>query len=148
MIVGLAGTILPVVPGLWLMWVAALIYGLIEGFGTTGALAMSVITLAALAGAVAGFLVPQAQASASGIPWWGQALAAVSAVVGAFLIPIVGAAVGFVLTIIVLHVVRTRDLRSAVTAAVATVRSMLIASGRQFLAGVVVIVTWVTWVLV
>ena len=44
MVMGLAGTVLPILPGLWLIWGAALVYGLVAGFGASGWVAMTLIT--------------------------------------------------------------------------------------------------------
>ena len=45
MVVGIVGTLVPLVPGLGLAWAAALLYGLAEGFGAAGVAAMVVITV-------------------------------------------------------------------------------------------------------
>ena len=59
MAVGIVGTVVPVLPGLVLVWAAALMYGLVAGFGPVGAAAFVVITALALAGIVVGVVVPQ-----------------------------------------------------------------------------------------
>jgi uncharacterized protein YqgC (DUF456 family) len=66
MAIGIAGTIVPLVPGLGLVAAAALGYGLIEGFGTVGVVACAVIVALGGAGTAAGIVVPKRAAGAAG----------------------------------------------------------------------------------
>jgi hypothetical protein len=109
---------------------------------------MAVITLLAVGGTAAGVYVPQRRAAAIGVPWWGQLTSAVLSVVGLFAIPIVGAPIGFTVGIVASSLAQTRNLRSAWTATLSTLRSMLIASGIQFAAGFAMIIAWVIWLVV
>nr|MBA3289934.1 DUF456 domain-containing protein [Actinomycetota bacterium] len=45
MAAGLVGTLLPLLPGLPIIWVAALVYGLLTEFGTAGWVAFALITV-------------------------------------------------------------------------------------------------------
>ena len=58
MAVGVAGTVVPLVPGLGLVWLAALAYGLVDGFGVVGSIVFVTISAMAVAGIVAGIAVP------------------------------------------------------------------------------------------
>ncbi len=143
-LVGLAGTLLPILPGLGLVWLATLAYGLVEGFGAIGWTAMSVITLLLVGGTAAAIRVPQRAAAAGGIGLRGQLLAVAMAVIGFFVIPVVGAPIGFVGAVYLLA--RRRDRPNAWPTTVATVRSLLVAAGIQFLAGLGMALTWGVWV--
>jgi len=44
MIVGLVGLIIPFYPGLLIIWIGALLYGLINGFGDLGTVIFIIIT--------------------------------------------------------------------------------------------------------
>ena len=147
MVVGLAGTVLPLLPGLWLIWAGALVYTLVQAADTAGLVFMVVVTVLVVAGTAAGFLLPQREASAAGVPMWGQIAAAGGAVVGMLLIPIIGAVVGFVVAIFAVTVLHTREFQGSVAASAATIRGMVFASGAQFLVGLLIIVIWVAWLL-
>ena len=147
MVVGLAGTVLPILPGLWLIWAAGLVYTILESWDLDGLVFMAVLTALAIAGAVVGVMLPQRQASSVGVPWWGQVVAAACAVLGMFIVPIVGAVVGFVIGIFLVTAARTRELRGSVEASGATIRGMLYASGAQFVIGLLMIVLWLAWVI-
>ncbi|MDQ4094918.1 MAG: DUF456 domain-containing protein, partial [Actinomycetota bacterium] len=94
MAVGLAGIIVPFVPGLPLIWGAALAYGLVEGFGTPGIVAMIVVTAFLIAGMTAKIVVPQRRASAGGAPRSTLLAGGALGVIGFFVIPLVGLPVG------------------------------------------------------
>lgn len=144
MAVGILGTVLPILPGLVLIWGAALVYGLVEGFGLIGWVAFGTISLIAAAGVAAGIVVPQRAAWAGGIGVGGQLLALALAVVGFFVIPVVGAGAGFVLGVYL--VARSRHPEQAWSVTKSTLRSMVVAAGLQFVAGVTMTGVWLVWV--
>ena len=146
MVIGIAGTVLPILPGLLLIWMAAVAYGIFAGFGTGGWIAMAVITALAIAGTASAFYLPQHAASKIGVPWWGQVLALGFAIAGFFMVPVVGAPLGFVVGILVATIVRERHVTGALHATWATLKSMLLASGVQFGAGLSMMAVWVLWV--
>jgi len=148
MVVGLAGTLLPVLPGLWLIWIAGVVYALVALEGAALWALIAAMTVLAVAGTAAGYVVPQRQASSVGIPWWGQLLSAGAAVIGMFIVPVVGAALGFVVGIAAVMLVRTRHLRESAAATWATIKAMALASGAQFVVGILMLVTWVAFVVV
>ena len=92
---GLLGVLLPVVPGLLLCWGAVLVWALVE----RTAVAWTVLAVASVllaASQVVKYLVPGRRLRSAGVPWGSLAAGGVLAVVGFFLIPVVGAVVGFV----------------------------------------------------
>jgi len=146
MVVGVAGTVLPILPGLWVIWAAAAFYGVLAGFGTGGWIALTVITVLAVVGTISAFYLPQRKASSIGVPWWGQVIALGFAVAGFFVVPVVGAPLGFVVGILLATIVRERHIGGALSATWATLTSMLIASGVQFAIGLMMMAVWVLWV--
>ncbi len=146
MVIGVAGTVLPILPGLWVIWFAAVAYGFLSGFTTGGWFAMTLITVLAIAGTVSAFYLPQRAAASVGVPWWGQLVAIGFAVAGIFVVPIVGAPLGFVVGILVTTIVRERHIAGALGATWATLKSMLLASGVQFAVGLMMTAVWVMWV--
>jgi uncharacterized protein YqgC (DUF456 family) len=146
MVVGLVGTVLPVVPGLVLIAGAAAVYGLVEGFGTVGWVAMSLIALLGIAGTAAGAALPQRAAAGAGTARSSMALAVVGAVAGAFLIPVVGMPIGGALGIYLGERLRPVSHQQAWRSTVATVKGFGLATLVQLGAGVVMVLTWVAWV--
>jgi uncharacterized protein YqgC (DUF456 family) len=147
MAVGVVGTVVPLVPGLALVWAAALAYGMIEGFGMTGAVAFSLVTVFAIAGTLAGWIVPARVAGAAGAARSSILLGAVAAVVGFFILPIVGLPVGGVAGVYAGELQRTRDGAAAWRATRATIAGFGLAALVQFALALAMAATWVAWVL-
>src|SRR4051794_9137786 len=101
MAVGVVGTVVPFVPGLGLVWLSGLVYGLAAGFGTVGWIAFVAISALALAGAAAGVVLPQRAARSGGATSLSILMGAATAVVGFFVVPVVGIVLGGVLGIFV-----------------------------------------------
>jgi uncharacterized protein YqgC (DUF456 family) len=146
MAVGVVGTVVPVVPGLILVWVAALVLGLVAGFGSVGALAFAIITALALAGIVIGVLLPQRAAASGGAARSSMLVGALLAVVGFFVVPVIGVVLGGVLGVFLGEFVRTRDFAAAWHATAATVKGFGIAAVIQVLLGLAMVAVWVLWV--
>lgn len=95
---GLAGMIVPVLPGAVLIAAAILVWALEVG-GSTAWIVFGVALALLVLGSVVKFLVPGRRLQAAGVPnrslWAGAGLG----VVGFFVIPVVGIFVGFVLGI-------------------------------------------------
>lgn len=145
--VGVAGTVVPVVPGLGLVAAAAVAYGVVEGFGAVGTVAVIVIVAIGIAGTVAGFLIPQRAAGAAGAPRSSMLLGAVGAVIGFCAIPVVGLPLGGIVGIYVSERLRTRDPEVARRTTLATVKGFGLATLAQLAAGLLMAAVWVVWVL-
>ena len=73
MLIGLAGTVIPVLPGVGLIWIAALIYAIADGFTALTPLGFGAMTVLAALGMMSDFLLTQAGSRVAGASW--QALA-------------------------------------------------------------------------
>jgi uncharacterized protein YqgC (DUF456 family) len=148
MAIGVVGTVVPLVPGLALVWAAPLAYGLIEGFGTTGTVAFALITAIAIAAALAGWVVPARVAGAAGAARSSILLAVVAAVVGFFVLPVVGLPVGGVVGLYAGEMQRTRNGAAAWRTTWATITGFGLAALIQFGLALTMTGIWVVWVLV
>ena len=148
MAVGAVGTIVPLVPGISLVWGAGLVYGLDQGFGAVGVAAFAVMTGLAVAATVAGYVVPKRRATGAGASRATVWLGAAGAVVGFFVVPIVGLPIGGVLGIYVGERLRTGDTIAAWRATRATITGFGIAVLVQFTAALSMIAVWLVWVII
>ena len=146
MAVGIAGTVLPLLPGLLLVWAAALLYGLATGFGAVGVGAFVVITLLAIAGMVSGLVLPHRAAGTSGAARWSVWIAFALGIVGFFVIPVVGLPLGTVAGLYLAELHRTRVHTLAWRSTWATVKAFGLAALVQLAAGVVMALVWAVWV--
>jgi uncharacterized protein len=92
-LVGLVGIVLPVLPGTLLILVAVVVWATETG-GTTAWAVLAVAVVLLATGGVIKFLVPGKQLKAA-VPTSTLGVGAVLAVVGFFVIPVVGVLVGF-----------------------------------------------------
>lgn len=147
MVVGIFGTVVPLLPGLPIVWVAALVYALLSDPGVSGWLAFAVITALAIAGLLIGTALPHRRVVAAGVPRSSVVAGVALAVVGFFAIPVVGLPIGAATGILLAEKRRLDDW----SAAVAATKSLLIGFGLgallQFGAGVAIMIVWVVWVL-
>lgn len=98
--VGLIGILVPLLPGTLLVAGVVLAWAVIEQSGTAWAFAVVALTLMG-AGAVVKYLLPGRRLQQTGVPTRTLLLGAVVAVVGFFVIPVVGLPLGFVLGVYV-----------------------------------------------
>ena len=103
-LVGLAGIVLPVLPGTLLILVAVLVWATETG-GATAWTVLGVTVVLLAMGSVIKFLLPGKQLKAA-VPTSTLAVGAVLGIVGFFVIPVVGMFVGFPLGIYVAEVAR------------------------------------------
>lgn len=146
MAVGLIGTLLPIVPGLPIVWAAALVYGLATEFDAVGWVAFGAITALAIAGIVAGFVLPHRRVSAGGAPASTVAAGVGLGVVGFFVIPVVGLPLGAIAGVLLAERARTGDW----SIAWATTKNLVIGFGIgalvELVAGLAMVACWIAWV--
>ena len=90
MLVGLFGLIIPIFPGNVVMWLAALVYGLVFGFGKLGGIVFAIITVLMLIAAAADNLLMGAKAREKGAAWGSIILALLAGVIGTIVLPPIG----------------------------------------------------------
>ena len=145
MLVGLL--VLPLLPGLVIIWVASLGYGLAAGFGTLGWIMFARITVLMLAGSVIDNVLMGTSAHKEGAPWWVILLAMVAAIAGSILIPIpiLGGILAALLTLFGIEWLRRKDWRKAL----ASITGMMLGWGWafviRFITGLVMIGLWLIW---
>ena len=147
MAVGLVGTLLPLLPGLPIIWVAALVYGLLTDFGTAGWVAFGLITVLLVAGMVAGVVLPHRRVSAGGAPMTTVAAGVGLGIIGFFVIPVIGLPLGAVVGVLPAERARTQDWDVAWTSTKNLLVGFGIGVAVEFSAGVAMIGCWIAWVL-
>jgi len=113
MLVGLAGVVFPVLPGLVIIWAAALVFGLVQGFGGAGGWLFAGITLLMLIGSVIDNVIMGSSARRSGASWMAVGVALLGGLIGSLVWPPLGGLLLALLGIFVVEYLRLRDLRQA-----------------------------------
>jgi uncharacterized protein len=96
--VGLAGVVVPLLPGALLAWAAIVVWGF--SVGTATGWAVVALTTAVIGvGQIVKYTIPGRRLRADGVPQRSMAFGGLLAIVGFFVIPVVGVLIGFVLGI-------------------------------------------------
>ena len=149
LIVGLLGLIIPVFPALVVMWLATLIYALIENAG--GRMTriqwtiFAVITILMIFGSIIDNIIIAQKMRGQAIPWISIAMAFLTGIIASvFLTPLIGMAAS-PLGLFGMEYLRLRNRKLAFTSA----KTYMIAWGWSFAAvfgvGVLMIVLWLLW---
>jgi len=146
MLVGLIGLVIPVFPGVTVMWLAALGYGVVTGFSALGIFLFVLITLLFITGTLADNLFMGAGARKGGASWITIGVALIAGVVGTIILPPFGGLIAAPLAVFMLEYVRLRDLRQSWLA----LRGLAAGWGLSFIArfgiGLLMMVLWWIWV--
>lgn len=113
LIVGIAGVIIPGLPGLLVCWLGVLAWAVFADRGAGRWVVLAVATLIAAAGTVAKYAWPGRNLKRSGVPNRTLFFGGVLGIVGFFVIPVVGLVIGFVLGVWVAERIRLGDSRLA-----------------------------------
>jgi uncharacterized protein YqgC (DUF456 family) len=95
---GLVGIVVPVLPGL-LLQIGAIAFWAFEESSFVGWVVLVLAIVLAIAASVIKFVFPGKRLKEAQVPGWLVLVAVSVAIVGLFVIPVVGAPIGFVLTI-------------------------------------------------
>lgn len=145
MLFGLFGLIIPIFPGNVVMWVAALIYGLIFGFGRLGGILFAIISLLMLAAVLADNVMMGAKAREKGAAWPSILLALAAGVVFTFIFPPVGGIIAAPLVLYIMEYLRLQDSAEATKVVKALLTGWGLAFVVRFGLGVVMIILWGIW---
>ncbi|MEM9652974.1 MAG: DUF456 domain-containing protein [Actinomycetota bacterium] len=145
MVVGLCGVIIPILPGLALIWVTALVYGFIVGFGAGGIAVMVALSVLLAISLIKSVVVPRKAAQDGGASGWAQLGGLAGAVIGFFLIPVIGIVVGALVGVLLVEVALKGDWGEAWTATVATAKGFGISVVIDLVLGLAMIGIWAIW---
>lgn len=148
MVAGLVGIVLPVLPGLLLMWAAGLWWAIADGGGVTRWVVLGVLTALLVLGTVTKYVLPARSAAARGAPVSTLVIGALAAVVGFFVIPVVGLLIGGIAGIYLAEYARLRDGGQAWTSTRAALVAIGIGVLIELTAGVLMLAVWLlgVWV--
>jgi uncharacterized protein len=142
-LVGVAGTIIPVLPGGFLIGLSLLAWAIWGGAGTTGWVVFGVGMVFVLAGMAASAVLTGRKLKQHRIPSRSVVAGLVVGVVGMFIIPVVGLFVGFAAGLLLSELHRTRVPRAAVASSWAALKATGLGMIVEFGLACLAASTWV-----
>lgn len=154
MLVGLAGVILPVVPGVGLIWIAALVYAIAERFATIDPLTLAVLSVMGALGVTADIWVSQAGGKLGGASWQALLAGLGSGAIGFLIGLLVGGIgalpagiIGMLLGLLLVEYLRRRDWRETLRVGAGWLAGCLLSGLVQLIIGLAMIVIFAWQVL-
>jgi len=145
--VGLFGLIVPIFPGITVIWLAALGYGVVTKFTTLGWVLFAVITILFFGGVTIDNVLMGAKARKEGAAWSSLALGYLAGILGTIFLPPLGGIIAAPLVVLLMEYLRQRDFNKAL----ASLKGLAIGWGAsfvvRFLIGLAMIGIWLVWTL-
>lgn len=145
MLFGLLGLIIPILPGLVIIWVAGLVYGIVDGFTWQNGLVFAGMTVLMLVGSFIDNFIMGAAARKQGASWVAIAIALVLGILGSLVLPPFGGLVAALLGLFGYEFYRLKDWRKALE----STKSMALGCGWASIIraamGALMIGLWIIW---
>lgn len=142
MILGVVGIVVPALPGLAIIWASTALWAWDRGLpGAWWIFAIATIWYAA--GLVLQYLIPGKRMKSAGVRTSTLVLAVLCAIVGFFVIPVIGSIVGFVGGIFAVEFARARAMDQAWTSTKHALTAVGVSMGIELAAAFLIITTWV-----
>lgn len=148
MVVGWLSLFIVIVPGLVIMWVGALGYGIATGFGTTGWIIFAVMTVLMVVGSLIDNFLMGASARQKGASWWSLGAAWVGAIIGTIVLPPIGGLIFALLALFIVEYFRLKDTRQAFDSSTSLATGCGWSVGVRLAIGFVMLILWVLWAFV
>ena len=145
--IGMVGIVVPMVPGTGLVVLSIGAWALFES--TTKAwVVLGIVVALAAATIVVKYVWPAARMREAGVPTLSLVLGGIAAIIGFFVIPVVGLVIGFVLGIYLAEFTRRRSQGQAWAATVTAVKAVATSIGIEMVGAMVSAGIWLGAVLV
>lgn len=145
MIIGLGGLIIPIFPGITVIWALALLYGIANNFGDGGGWWFVLLTLLAIVGWLADNVLMGAKARQSGARWVSIAVALAAGLVFSLLLTPIGGILACLAGLFVAEYAYRHNANEALL----VMRDMLIGWGWAIVVrlglGTLMIIAWSIW---
>jgi uncharacterized protein YqgC (DUF456 family) len=144
--VGLAGIIVPILPGTLLIYAAIAVWAFVAR-GTVAWVVLGVVTAVLGGSLLVKYLWPVRRMRAADISGRTLAAGAVASVIGFFVIPVVGMIIGFVVGVYLAELLQRRDQKRAWASTVHAVKGVALSTGVELAGGLVATAAWVVGLL-
>jgi uncharacterized protein len=142
-VVGIFGTVIPFVPGLVLSWLGVLGWAIFADGGAGKWLVFGVATVLALLGTVLKYLLPGRTMKRDGVSTSTLVAGGTLAIIGFFVVPIVGLFLGFVLGVFLRELARSNNVRLAWPSTWKAVKAVGLSMLIEIFAGLCILLVWI-----
>jgi uncharacterized protein len=145
--VGLVGIVVPLLPGMLLVYGAILVWAAVE-HTVASWVTLAIVTVVVGATTAVKYVWPVRRMRRAEVPASTLVIGGVLGVVGFFVIPVFGLVIGFVLGVYLAELLRRRDYRRAWASTVHAVKGVGLSMGVEFAGAFAAAVIWLLAVLV
>ncbi len=145
MLVGLLGQIVPIFPGIVVIWVTALAYGVVTSFTPFGWVMFGLITVLMLIGTTIDNILMGAGARQGGASWASLGIMLVAGTLGTIFFPPFGGLIAMPLSVLLYEYYKQRDWRKAWRAVGGLASGWGLSFFVRFGISVVMVGLWLIW---
>ncbi len=150
-LLGIAGVLIPIVPGTLLIWLTVVVYAIVErinGFAAVDWVTFTIITLIAVVTGLSEFWLPLIGAKVRGSSRRAILFGIVGGIIGTFVLPLLGTIIGYALGVLLGEYQKLRNWERALRASLNAVASWGVAAALQLGGGLLIFFIFVWQVLV
>ena len=140
--VGLVGIIVPLLPGILLVYGAVVVWAVVE-HNVTSWVTLGVVTALIAATTLIKYMWPMKRMRAADVGTRTLVVGAVLGIIGFFVIPVVGLVIGFVLGVYLTELANRRDQRLAWTSTKHALKGVALSVGVELAGALLATVAWV-----
>jgi uncharacterized protein YqgC (DUF456 family) len=142
MIVALLGLIIPILPGLVIIWAAALGYGILAGFDTLGWTMFAILSMLMIPGELAEHFLLGMLVRKDGVPWGVIIIVLAGAIAGSVIVPIFGGILAGLLVLFGIEWFRSKDVKKALASLRGLLVGFALGFAARFIAGLMMVGSW------
>jgi uncharacterized protein len=146
MLFGLFGLLFYIIPGLTIIWLAVLAYGIVTGFNLYSGIIFGLITLLMIGGNIVDNLLMGKEARKSGASWLAVVVALVTGVAGTIILPPFGGILFALVGVLAVEWIRKKDFKEGLRSTGGILKGCGLAVVARFGIGVFMIGLWAMWV--
>jgi uncharacterized protein YqgC (DUF456 family) len=148
MLLGLFSLLTYLVPGLTIIWICTLAYGIVYGFTLWTGILFGVITVLMVIGNLVDNYMMGKEAHKSGAAWWSVIVALIAGVVGTIYLPPFGGIAAAALSILIIEWIRKKDFKEGLKSTGGILKGCGASVIVRFFIGVLMIGLWAIWAFV
>ncbi len=148
-LIGVIGTVVPILPGMLLVWFTVLVYAWQTGFEAVGWPSLVIITIIALVAGLSNIWLPLLGAQKTGAAKRALFLGVIGAIAGTFIIPIpiLGTVIGYAIGVFLGEFMKVRDWRLALKASLGGVAGWGVSTIVEIVGSLLILAIFVVQVL-